>query len=197
MGEVMGKRELKKIQARKKIMEAALQQFRENGFQTASVADIMKTADMGLGTFYNYFSSKEDILYCFLDSLAGQLKEHLMSLKEQSRAAILQDMFLTMAKLIAENRFVLPLFLSVGDRAEAGHGGHEHSGHAPAFMDMFLQLVKEGQASGEFRQDISAELITELFHSLFQAAAFSSLKLSCEENISMKLQIIIDGICVK
>ena len=93
MGEVMGKRELKKIQARKKIMEAALQQFRENGFQTASVADIMKTADMGLGTFYNYFSSKEDILYCFLDSLAGQLKEHLMSLKEQSRAAILQDMF--------------------------------------------------------------------------------------------------------
>ena len=48
MGEVMGKRELKKIQARKKIMEAALQQFRENGFQTASVADIMKTADMGL-----------------------------------------------------------------------------------------------------------------------------------------------------
>ena len=45
MGEVMGKRELKKIQARKKIMEAALQQFRENGFQTASVADIMKTAE--------------------------------------------------------------------------------------------------------------------------------------------------------
>ena len=57
--------------------------------------------------------------------------------------------------------------------------------------------MKEGQASGEFRQDISAELITELFHSLFQAAAFSSLKLSFEENISMKLQIIIDGICVK
>ena len=64
-------------------------------------------------------------------------------------------------------------------------------------MAMFLQLVQEGQASGEFRQDVSAEIITEMFHSLFQAAAFSSLPLSFEENITMKLRLIIDGICTK
>lgn len=73
----------------------------------------------------------------------------------------------------------------------AGHA------HGPAFMGMFLQLVQSGQQGGEFRDDVSAEIITEMFHSLFQAAAFSSLPLSFEENINMKLKLIIDGICAK
>ena len=58
-------------------------------------------------------------------------------------------------------------------------------------------LVQSGQQGGEFRDDVSAEIITEMFHSLFQAAAFSSLPLSFEENINMKLKLIIDGICAK
>ena len=162
---------------------------------------------MGLGTFYNYFDSKDQLLHYLLDNLAVQLQQRLQHLtaEQKSKAEILREMVLMTAQLVDSNKYVLPLFLSAGARPEQAKGKekdcdlepHEHRGHGPAFMAMFLQLVQEGQASGEFRQDVSAEIITEMFHSLFQAAAFSSLPLSFEENITMKLRLIIDGICTK
>ena len=39
-------------------MDAALGEFRRKGFRDTSVADIMRAADLGIGTFYNYFNSK-------------------------------------------------------------------------------------------------------------------------------------------
>lgn len=35
--------------------------FSSNGFKSTNVADIMKMAGMGVGTFYNYYSSKEEL----------------------------------------------------------------------------------------------------------------------------------------
>ena len=214
MAEAMGRREQKKLLARSRILEAAVEQFASCGFQAASVADIMKAADMGLGTFYNYFASKEELLHCLLDGLAVQLQQHLQELQEQRKghAEILGEMVMLTARLVGQNRYVLPLFLSAGEKAggrelasgaagqaEVSESGPMAAGHAhgPAFMGMFLQLVQAGQHGGEFRDDVSAEIITEMFHSLFQAAAFSSLPLSFEDNINMKLKLIIDGICAK
>lgn len=207
----ISKREQKKLLAKQKIMETAIEQFVQRGFQATSIADIMKAAHMGLGTFYNYFDSKDQLLHYLLDNLAIQLQQRLQLLtaEQKSKAEILREMVLMTAQLVDSNKYVLPLFLSAGARPEqaseeakgkekdCGQEPHEHRGHGPAFMAMFLQLVQEGQASGEFRQDVSAEIITEMFHSLFQAAAFSSLPLSFEENITMKLRLIIDGICTK
>ena len=217
MAEAIGRREQKKLMARNRILEAAVTQFASCGFQAASVADIMRTADMGLGTFYNYFASKEELLHCLLDGLAVQLRQHLQELQEQRKghAEILREMVMLTARLVGQNKYVLPLFLSAGEKAggralaagtaepSSSADGPEvyqmDTGHAhgPAFLGMFLQLVQAGQQSGEFRNDVSAEIITEMFHSLFQAAAFSSLPLSFEENINMKLKLIIDGICAK
>lgn len=207
----ISKREQKKLLAKQTIMETAIEQFVQRGFQATSIADIMKAAHMGLGTFYNYFDSKDQLLHYLLDNLAVQLQQRLQHLtaEQKSKAEILREMVLMTAQLVDSNKYVLPLFLSAGARPEqaseeakgkekdCGQELHEHRGHGPAFMAMFLQLVQEGQASGEFRQDVSAEIITEMFHSLFQAAAFSSLPLSFEENITMKLRLIIDGICTK
>lgn len=205
----ISKREQKKLLAKQTIMETAIEQFVQRGFQATSIADIMKAAHMGLGTFYNYFDSKDQLLHYLLDNLAVQLQQRLQHLtaEQKSKAEILREMVLMTAQLVDSNKYVLPLFLSAGARPEqaseepkgkeCGQEPQEHRGHGPAFMAMFLQLVQEGQASGEFRQDVSAEIITEMFHSLFQAAAFSSLPLSFEENITMKLRLIIDGICTK
>ena len=207
----ISKREQKKLLAKQTIMETAIEQFVQRGFQATSIADIMKAANMGLGTFYNYFDSKDQLLHYLLDNLAVQLQQRLQHLtaEQKSKAEILREMVLMTAQLVDSNKYVLPLFLSAGARPEQASEEakgkekdcdlelHEHRGHGPAFMAMFLQLVQEGQASGEFRQDVSAEIITEMFHSLFQAAAFSSLPLSFEENITMKLRLIIDAICTK
>ena len=50
------------------------------------------------------------------------------------------------------------------------------------------------QERGEIRSDISVDLISEMFHSIYQAAAFSKLQIPFTENIRLKLKILLDGI---
>lgn len=198
MEEQMSRRERKKLQSRNKILDSAVSMFHAKGYQSTSIADIMNEADLGIGTFYNYFTSKDDILLCLLDRMALELEKKVAELQEQKvkQAEVLSVLVLTTAQLIDENRFVLPLFLSAGSGISKNNDG-ESQLHAPAFMVLFLKLIKEGQATGEFRQDISAGIMVELIHSLFQAAAFSRLSMSFQENIGNKMILLMDGICAK
>ncbi|MBR2141674.1 TetR/AcrR family transcriptional regulator [Anaerovibrio sp.] len=196
--EKLGRREQKKIKARNEILDAAVVQFSEKGFMDTSVADIMGAAGMGLGTFYNYFTSKEDVLLNLLNRFTGTLSEKMGELTAANADCrfILSEMVLFTAKLVSENRYLLPLLFT--EAMTHGHsrskGGRPAKMSPPEFMGSFLRLIHEGQARGEFRQDVSAEIISEMFHSMFQAAACSHVDISFEENIAMKLKLLIAGI---
>ena len=158
----------------------------------------MNEADLGIGTFYNYFESKEDILKCLLGGIVDELREAMEQLTQQKlpAAAVLEKMVVLTAQLLDDNRFVLPLFLSAANRSALPEGGG-HPGGAPAFKTIFARIIQQGQDTGEFRQDIPAGIITEMFHSMFQAASFSSLELSFTDNVRFKLRLMMDGICTK
>ncbi|GIO27344.1 TetR/AcrR family transcriptional regulator [Ornithinibacillus bavariensis] len=53
------------IDKQKRIIEAALKEFAENGYEKASTNQIVKNAGIGKGMLFYYFNSKED-LYLFL-----------------------------------------------------------------------------------------------------------------------------------
>src|SRR5271169_6805666 len=50
---------------RERIFRAALEQFALKGFKETTVGDITDAADVGKGTFFNYFPSKEHLLTFF------------------------------------------------------------------------------------------------------------------------------------
>ncbi|MGV3467004.1 MAG: TetR/AcrR family transcriptional regulator [Heyndrickxia sp.] len=49
-------------QRRKELIETAIKLFAEKGFQSTSVQDIVSNYGISKGAFYNYFSSKEELL---------------------------------------------------------------------------------------------------------------------------------------
>ncbi|WP_127580102.1 TetR/AcrR family transcriptional regulator [Paenibacillus koleovorans] len=55
-------REEKKRETRKRIMEAAVKLFSDQGYDSTTVAQITEKAGVGKGTFFNYFNSKEEIM---------------------------------------------------------------------------------------------------------------------------------------
>ena len=61
----LSRRERKKKETREKIFANAMQLFRLQGFNATSVEQITQHADVGKGTFYNYFSTKESIILEF------------------------------------------------------------------------------------------------------------------------------------
>src|SRR5579862_9724680 len=57
-----GRRERRRLETRERIYRAALELFAERGFMETTVEDITEAADVGKGTFFNYFPTKEHVL---------------------------------------------------------------------------------------------------------------------------------------
>ncbi len=56
-------RDRKRERTRRAILEAAAELFETRGYEDTTVADIAAAADVGTRTFFNYFASKEELLF--------------------------------------------------------------------------------------------------------------------------------------
>jgi AcrR family transcriptional regulator len=68
-----GLRERKKQLTRQQIAEAARRLFSECGFEQVTVAEVARAADVSAQTVFNYFPTKEDLVYWRLESFEHEL----------------------------------------------------------------------------------------------------------------------------
>ncbi|WP_018662747.1 TetR/AcrR family transcriptional regulator [Heyndrickxia acidiproducens] len=57
------------------VIKIAHQLFMEKGFQATSIQDILERSGIAKGTFYNYFSSKNELLIALLETVYMQLEQ--------------------------------------------------------------------------------------------------------------------------
>lgn len=57
---------------RRRIVDAALQEFAAHSFNEASINQIIKYADIPKGSFYQYFTNKEDLYLYFLGEVSKE-----------------------------------------------------------------------------------------------------------------------------
>src|SRR5215467_8060528 len=69
------RRERRSAELRERIFRSALRLFAEKGFAETTVEDITEAADVGKGTFFNYFPSKDHILLAFGEMQLARLRE--------------------------------------------------------------------------------------------------------------------------
>src|SRR5580765_1958669 len=69
------RRQRRSAETRERLFRAALRLFAEKGFAETTVEDITNAADVGKGTFFNYFPSKDHILLAFGEMQLGKLQE--------------------------------------------------------------------------------------------------------------------------
>src|SRR3954447_1113371 len=68
-----GLRERKKQQTRELIAETARRLFSERGFEAVTIAEIARAADVSAQTVFNYFPTKEDLVYWRLGDFEHEL----------------------------------------------------------------------------------------------------------------------------
>ena len=193
MAEKISLRKRKKFRARQTILNAAAQQFELHGFANTSIAGIMQAAGLGVGTFYNYFSSKEEVLLTLARNLREEVEKKISAANEiNSSAELLELSCVCTAKLIDENRFILPLFISASEHSDKPEQIPQSL--SPGFGELFEEIILHGQERGEFRSDVPTNIISEMVHSIYQTTAFSKLEISFQENIRLKVKILLDGI---
>ncbi len=187
-------RAAKKIKIRQAILKAATYEFKNHGFRKTAVSRIMSRAKLGVGTFYNYFDSKEEVLMNIVKDLFAQVEvaNQNRGSEKVSSIELLKFCCEATAKIVDENRFVLPLLASAVEYSDKPEQIPKNL--SPGFRTIFDEIIQRGQESGEIRKDIPFDLISEMLHSIYQAAAFSKLEIPFQENIKLKIKILLDGI---
>src|SRR5258708_28224344 len=71
------RRERRSAELRERLFRAALALFAKKGYAETTVEDITEAADVGKGTFFNYFRSKEHILMAFSEMHLAKLESIL------------------------------------------------------------------------------------------------------------------------
>lgn len=61
-----GRNERRKARTRASLLDAARMLFAKQGFEHTAIVEITDAADLGVGSFYNHFESKEDLLAALL-----------------------------------------------------------------------------------------------------------------------------------
>jgi AcrR family transcriptional regulator len=74
-----GLRERKKQETRERITAAAIALFADRGFERVPVADIAAAAGVSTATVFNYFPTKEDLIYDGMESFHAALVDAIRS----------------------------------------------------------------------------------------------------------------------
>lgn len=102
------------------ILDAAMMDFEENGFNNASIVNITAKANVALGSFYTYFNSKEEIYLNIIHDISKYIQQYienyLISSEKSQEKLHLYTEAIAMAyfnnkgmfKIIDESEFVSP-----------------------------------------------------------------------------------------
>jgi AcrR family transcriptional regulator len=71
--ELLGLRDRKKLRTRVLIAETARRLFAERGFEAVSVAEVAREAEVSEATVFNYFPTKEDLVYHGMEAFEDEL----------------------------------------------------------------------------------------------------------------------------
>ncbi|PDS80528.1 TetR family transcriptional regulator [Rhizobium sp. L43] len=85
-----GRRERKRRQTRERIEQAAMTLFLQRGFEATTIEDITEAADVSKRSFFDYFPSKEEVVFAWQDSFADRLMAEIAArpADESSVAAV-------------------------------------------------------------------------------------------------------------
>ena len=158
--QLMGRRQRHAAETRVRLFRCALQLFAERGYPNVTVEDITEAADVGKGTFFNYFGSKDQVLGVMAEIQLGKVKEALTKAEagKQTICSVVHTLFLRSAEEPGHSpdlaRALLSSFL-------ASEGVRRHMAHnlASEGRKMLAQVVAAGQKRGEIDSRLKKEKV--------------------------------------
>ncbi|MGD8461564.1 MAG: helix-turn-helix domain-containing protein, partial [Desulfobacterales bacterium] len=70
---------------RRQIADAAVQLFIEKGFHKTTTRQIARAAGFSIGSLYEYFASKEDILYMVCEAIHAEVERGVTAAMSQAK----------------------------------------------------------------------------------------------------------------
>jgi AcrR family transcriptional regulator len=194
----MSARQQQKAETARRIFEAAVTLFREQGYGATTVDQIAQAAGVAKGTFFTHFASKDAVLDHIgalqLARIAARIAADPEFPGRDARAQlqiVAGALAAGLADQPAEMRALTTEILARRSLFEADRQG---IGELDALME---RIVAAGQARGEIRADAPAARLAAMARGAYFLAVFEWLKgpeLDLPALVAQHLDLLLDGI---
>jgi AcrR family transcriptional regulator len=138
------------------ILDAAEVVFTERGFAGARMADIAAAAELAIGTLYNYFANREEILRSLAELRGEELFARLEAVFDTPKPPRerLEALVHALFAFLEEHRAMFEIFVELGD--SAGGPAQQSATHSTycRVQELFVHALTEARDAGELRDDI-------------------------------------------
>ena len=181
------KRSTNRRARKERITQAALDLFRQQGYDETRVEDITQAAGVAKGTFFNYFANKEEVLLYISERHMSRLGAALMSDmarqdgQRQAGLATLKLMLHALAESLAQDRDLVQLTLEKAMRMShlAPQPGAGHF----SFRSLAIILIGRTQRDGDIHPSLDPEPLAEIIEGLY----YHHLALWCQQDFGFDL----------
>jgi len=168
-----GRRERRKLEVRRRMIDAAQALFEERGVQAATVAEICERADVAHKTFFNHFPAKQDLVRVLADESIEILLADIAGARASGRntAERLTTFFGSVARRASSagpmRRELLTEIIHAAQQAA------DEPANARRLHAAFGAIVSDGVRAAEITRRHPAETLTETILGSYYALMFN------------------------
>jgi len=157
------RRSRKRSEIHERIFRAALALFAERGFAGTTIEQITEKADVGKGTFFNYFPSKEHIFLALGEIQLGVVEAALEDAQHgrDSIRDVLKRLAVSLTREPSRSPQLLRSLLIANLSGETVRGVFTQV--LARGREMVAQILQMGQQRGEIRADLDCATYARIF----------------------------------
>ncbi|WP_232698292.1 TetR/AcrR family transcriptional regulator [Brevibacillus daliensis] len=200
--EVVDGRHLRSIATRQKLLDAGCEIFLSEGFQKATISQIIKKAKTGYGTAYVHFTGKDDLLVVLMEDVMSEFftiahTPFAPKTKAEAKQIIYQQVLRFLQLAESEKNMMRVFAEAIGLSAIVNAKWEEIR---KQFIESITRDITYGQKHGLIRTDVKPELAARgWFYSneMYQWEIVKDIKIASLEEIAATLtNMYTDGLYV-
>ena len=147
------RRARRRAETRRRILQAAFELFARQGFLATTIEQITEAADVGKGTFFNYFPTKEHVLAGFAEGQVERVQKALDTLRQDKDPLrrVLHRMVRSMGEQPSRSPELMRSLLVANLSSEAVRQLTRRN--LERGRRLLAKLIAHGQRRGEIRLD--------------------------------------------
>lgn len=160
---------------RKKILDVAVNEFANNGFENANINTIAKKAEVSVGSLYKYFDTKADLFLTSVNYGVSSLEKILAQV-----IALDDDVMVKLEKLVRaaisysrENAVMIKLYNEFTTECNSDLGEKLAERMESITADAYRKAIIKGQIDGEIRTDIDPGMAALMVDNMLMNLQFS------------------------
>jgi AcrR family transcriptional regulator len=196
MADTLTRTQKRQKETKERIFRVAMELFIKNSFENTTVSDITEAADIGKGTFFTYFPTKEAVF-----KQLGEMTMEIMSTTAEEGIKAKQPIPLILKNTIAasadwheSNKPITQQMVRLNVSMEP------NTPNKRRFFELLNSLIHIGQENGELNHEINTQDAALVLVAIyFTAVSFWAIteNVSLKERLTSSVDVVLKGLAAR